>query len=444
MTQLPAPQFQGPMTLGDIFTATFDLFKRRFGLLAALGAIPAVVAGVMVGIFWVAILPKFVGLFTDLFMSWIYTYPTDFSFWTTPTLVASLVHLVALFVVSLVQFRVQAMIAVAASDLTRGGNPTLGELYPRTQGVLPGAIILSLIVTAGIGFGGALPLMMILLIPPSGSNIFVYILMIFAMSLALSILIFYLLARLWYLIPVLALEQKSATETLGRALSLSKNDFWRILGHALLVNVVVSVPVSAVSQFLSLSESPSYDLDAVGPSAAVVVVTSILLPAWYVLAIPFQTTFQTVMYHDQLRRNEQPRQVSPGWSGYQNAPTHPAYQTPPPQNQAPPNQAPPNQAPQNQAPQNHGQPFHHHPGQQGYPTGQSYPGGQMHQPQATTPPPNPAQTRAPGGFGVPPQHTTQTGGGVPGPGPDPSRQSPPPHGFGKPQPPTGNGRPPGQ
>ncbi len=409
-----------PMNLGDVLTSTFNVYKRRFGLFVALGAIPAAATGIMLAIFWIAVFPKILDLFTSMLVSWVYSYPSDFSYWTGSILVSTLVYLTAIFVVSLIQFRVQAMIAVAASDLMQGGNPSFADLYPRTQGVMAGTVTIALLVTGGFAVATFAPLAPLWMASGGGSNYVAMLLAVFAITVGLSLLTFYLLARLWYVIPVLALEQKPAGQTFTQALNLSKNSFWRILGHALLLNFLISIPVSAVSQAMSLTSPLETEMDSGLSHGTMVLLTTIVLPAWYAFALPFQTTFQSVMYADQVQRNSMPQPAAHGGMHLHGGPTQPFHQTPPPTQPGHTGS---------------GQPVTGYPEPQGQTGWHGNPTGQVHQPPVPTPQPGTAPNQTPDAFRSYPHQA-----GPPTESqPDPSFE--PPSGFGEPLPPSGNGRP---
>lgn len=419
MAQVNPPLRPSPMRLGDVFSGTFEVFKRRFGLFLGLGALPVVaimliasVFGiVMFALFAVSLIPLF-GLSGDIQFSDLYG--------MIGVIVAAVVlYLLMLLAIVLVQYRIQAMTVVAASDLAQGGNPTFGELGPRTKGFVGRFLVIALILVGAVGLVAIL-VMVSMFVSLSGGNSGTP--SVAGGVTALAILFaaeiggLYVSIRLWYLIPVIALEPYSGTRALARAWHLSRGSFWRIVGYAVVLGLAIGLPVIVLAGLMGVLVNPAsgrYDETA---SVAASMLSSIITLAWSVLVIPFQMAFQTVMYLDQLRRGGEPLPAVPSLTTPFGGTAYPPYPQPPAQQYpTPPNQAPlgyPETAPQ--------------PGWQAYPpsTPQSFP-----------PPASPPAS--------PPRHAGPPAENTPGPNFEPPRHVQPPDVFGEPQPPSGNGRPPG-
>lgn len=226
----------------------------------------------------------------------------------------------------------------------------------------------------------------------------------------------YVSVRLWYLLPVLALERFSGMQALRRAWQLSGGNFWRILGNILVLGLAVSVPTLIVYVPVMLTTDPSgrpYD-DAASITTSLI--GSLLIMAVSILTGPFQVVFQTLMYLDQLRRVGEPLPIMPPPVVPAGIPAtqYPPYQQQPPASY-PPAQYPPyqQQPPAWQDPNTGGAQPPTHPAPSAHPT-------------------PPTSYPAPGPVGG--------NNGAPSPA-EPPRRPEPPSGFGETQPPEGNGRP---
>lgn len=429
MTSTPTLLPPSPLGLGGVFSTTFEIFKRRFGLFLGLGLLPVLAVGAIATIFVIALTGLFVATLIPLFRDFESVSSSAITGMIVALVFAVLLYMLMLFVMMLVQYRIQAMTVVAASDLTQGRNPMFGELGPRTKGfisrfltvalLLVGAVALISIlifVVAGISFSQQLG---------RGADAAGVITMV-ALIFLLSVGAVYVSVRLWYLLPVLALERFSGMQALRRTWQLSGGNFWRILGHILVLSVAISVPTLAIYVPVTLQTGMSGRPNDDVASILTNLVGSLLIMAVSILTGPFQVSFQTVMYLDQLRRGGEPLPVMP-------PPVAPAQM---PAMQYPPYQQPPTQYPPAPVP--------YDPNQYGTPNSSGgVPQTPASYPQASYPPPSPAGDQN----GAPPRHAAPTQDVSDTNGPDaqspfePPRHASPPNGFGEPLPPSGNGRP---
>jgi hypothetical protein len=119
-------------------------------------------------------------------------------------------------------------------------------------------------------------------------------------------LLVWLWIRVAYLpVPVLMLEPVGAFGAFGRGYRLSRHQFWRIFGIALLTVVitlvaswVLSIPISQLGQLLFLSLGPQY---AVFGIVVVQAITSVLTAAF---VSPFTGAVTSLQYLDQRIRKE--------------------------------------------------------------------------------------------------------------------------------------------
>lgn len=321
----------------------FRAFRQRFGQFVALALIPA---GIMVILMIAASVPLILGIFTsvrELRFSWLIA-------------LGLLLMFAALVVGYLAQIKIQAMITLGTYDVIHQRPSTAGELARRTSGVVGRVLLLVLGVLAAvfvaygllIGISVAVTLGGIAAAARSNSidpgaaigTVVVVYLITFVLMAGLGLFIYYLAVRFLYLLPGLAVENLSAVEALRRSWRLTKGNFLRTLGYILIATVLVSLAgyaVSLLGQLMLLpaasqsSESATYD-----PVAAFLlvlpglIVTMVLSFAVQVLTLPFLTSYITVMYVDQLRRNALPAgyrhggpTMAPGAAHYPQAPQQP-------------------------------------------------------------------------------------------------------------------------
>jgi hypothetical protein len=165
-------------------------------------------------------------------------------------------------------FWLQGALVEAVSDL-RGGNTDLsiGELYQRTQPLLPALIAAGFVAALGIAAG------LVLLVVPG----------------------LILLTRWIFIVPVIVLEKKSAGESFGRSWQLVKGSSWPVLWLILLTILVLAAGSSLISLALfSFSILPHF------------------LSRWIVgtiansLTAPFAALVWTLSYFELVREQVQP------------------------------------------------------------------------------------------------------------------------------------------
>lgn len=131
---------------------------------------------------------------------------------------------------------------------------------------------------------------------------------------ALGFAVFYLAVRFIYFLPALAVEQRAAVAALKRSWQLTRGNVLRTFGYYLIASLLISLASYAVSLIGQLMWLPAISTSSgsygYGPTAQLfevlpgIIVTALLSFGLQVLALPFLTSYVTVMYADQLRRND--------------------------------------------------------------------------------------------------------------------------------------------
>lgn len=351
---MTAPQFDvlrpSPLDLGGVIGGAFKVFRQRFGQFAALALIPT---AIMVVLLISAMVPLAIGIFTSI-------QQLRFS----GLIVLGVVLMFAAVVVGyLAQIKIQAMITLGSYDVIHHRPSTAGDLARRTGGVVGRVLLLVLLALAavfvvyGLIIGIAVAIILGAAAAAAGFNsldpgaaigtaVVAYLVMLLLM-IGLGLLIYYLVVRFLYFLPALAVENLSAVDALKRSWQLTKGNFLRTLGYILVATILVSVAgyaVSLLGQLMLLpAASQSSDTASFDPTAAFLlvlpglIITMVLSFAVQVLTLPFLTSYITVMYVDQLRRNTLPPgyrpqgpPVPPGAAQYYQQPPGPPGQWQPP------------------------------------------------------------------------------------------------------------------
>ena len=203
---------------------------------------------------------------------------------------------------------VSGMIAHVSSAAAVGRKLTMAEAWAATRGkrwrLLGMSFLLGLGVVAVVGIAvGLIAIAALVFDAPLGEVV------LFAALLALMVVVGYL----WFwvriralAVPTLMLEPVGIFGALGRAIRLSRNQFWRLLGLLLLVSLVVGVaggilrlPFSIAGQlFLTTSTHTGYGLLIYLVLTAVgTVISSAVLQ-------PFSAAVSALLYIDQRIRKE--------------------------------------------------------------------------------------------------------------------------------------------
>ncbi|MEL4356625.1 MULTISPECIES: hypothetical protein [unclassified Luteococcus] len=346
---------RSPMGLGDIIGVTWQVLRRRFGLLLGISLVSGLVAGLL------ALLPAIALLTAGVFgaMAAIGSPPDGpplGDFWVLLPLVVICCALIGVIWVW-VWAKFNSMLVAVIDQLARGFQPTWDSATAQAQGTDRRALPL-LWWGAGLGaLAGAIPVGLLLVALESDQwgdgPTTVFALTVLALP-VLSLVMLYPLARLVYLLPVLTLEKMSGWQAVRRAWRLTSGQVGRTLG---LLVVGCGVPYAA-NLALNVARVELQERQALaGLGGLVSLVTAVLgiaLGVWL-------TAWQTVMYLDRVQMGDvTPAQTEAAWPS---APAVTHCLPGPTTAQYPPTQYPPAQYPPAQYPPAQFPPTVPHPGQ---------------------------------------------------------------------------------
>ena len=202
---------------------------------------------------------------------------------------------------------VTGMIAHVSAAAAVGRRLTLGEAWAATRGkrwrLIGLALLLGLAVVLLIG---AYVLLWVAVVVAAGDSIVAIVVWGLLSVPAFLALLVWFWVRLYYLpVPALMLEQVGVLGAVGRAFALTRKQFWRTFGIALLTVIVVGIagnvlafPIGIVGQLVSVAVGSQYTL-------LVLVVTQALsqvVSAAFVT--PFTSAVTSLQYLDQRMRKE--------------------------------------------------------------------------------------------------------------------------------------------
>ena len=314
------------MSLGDIFTATFSVFRRRIGAFLGLTGIQQLVTAVavMVAFFLTALV-----LLPDLLAS---RAPSD----TTIGLAVLSVFggfFIAAVVAGIASLYFDGLMITCANEATQGRFPTMSELRALNRGYVGriiGLYILAMLASLVVVALVSLPMLYSLgglfsIVAEGSSTSQDQSLLAVLGGMGVSFLLLFVLAvgafvigvKLAYVAQVCAVERVSGFTALRRAMSITKGAFWRTLGYLLVfslvagavqqaVSVAMSFVMSAVSPMMSSSSSESAVANLVRSGSFMAMIAAVYAVALLVqvVLVPLRHAFVTVMYGDQLRRQQ--------------------------------------------------------------------------------------------------------------------------------------------
>ena len=322
-----------PMSLGDVFIATFSVFRRRIGAFLGLAALQQLVSLVVLA------LPVILGvalLFPSL-ASFLGTgqVPTASDLGSAALIVIGGVFLAAV-VSGIVALYFDGMIVTCANEATQGRFPTLNEIRTLSKGYVGRILVLYLL--AMLAYLVAVGIVSLPMIFSIGSLITIAVTqsstaqsdaaLAFIGAVGLTIMLMFALivgafligVKVAYVAQVCAVEKLSGFAALRRAWGITKGAFWRTLGYLLVFSLAtgaVQQGISLVTRLVISPTSSAYTSSSAtsSQSAVYAMLGSGMLPMVFgaaygvatliaVLMIPLRHTFVTVMYGDQLRRHE--------------------------------------------------------------------------------------------------------------------------------------------
>ncbi|WP_460766810.1 glycerophosphoryl diester phosphodiesterase membrane domain-containing protein [Mariniluteicoccus flavus] len=382
MTPIRALQ-QRPLDLSRLFSATFAVLGRRFGLLFGLGALAVIPLWLAFGLGSIPLVLGLISLTNGQGTDW-------------GTLGGGTALLVATqFVSALCMARAAAMQCVVVDGCAGGQRVTFAGAWARTRGhvvrlvaflavcFLVGLVLYSIL--GGLMYVANAPFAQTSGPTPEPSPLFV--LPILLSYLVLYVGLIWLGVKLGYLVPAMALEGLTGFAASRRSWTITRGQFWRTLGWTIVISGVASFAYSFVSYFLSLFAIGPIVVASQGAQAGLDTATIYLrtlpwimlalLPQMLLLAlfVAYQQVFVTLMFRDQRHRDEMVAAGIPLTGPY-----GPAYGAPmPPQGYGPQGYGPQGYGPQAYpspyggppAPQNTWEPS----GPQGQPGQGQQPGG---------------------------------------------------------------------
>ncbi len=304
-----APDFPAsPLGVGGTLSTAFNLAKRHLGLwlklaLAALGSALLVLA-VAFGLAFLV-----VGFDRNSFGS---------------ALLFGLIFGVGEFAAILISYRFYGAFYAAVVALSQGRRPTVSSSLQESKGFVLRSLVLFLIIGAlvvvvsltvmfiGVWLAALLANAQV----DADSAAMGIVLLVLAIYFGFLILSIYLQTKLYYLMPVLAVEGIGPIASLGRAWRLTKGEFWRTLGYILLVGLVAMVPVLIFQVVVypigflgfvgaaGLAQQPdsSSQLTGLLLIVLIVAVVSVLYLLLLAFIMLFGNVYRGVMYVDRVRR----------------------------------------------------------------------------------------------------------------------------------------------
>ncbi len=288
-----------PLNLGDMYDAAFRII--RFNPRATVGSSVLVAAVSMaVPVLVTAVLTALVDLSAaqsgdDL---------------TTAELLGYLGSIGSLFLGTLLQsigsILVTGMVAHVTAAAAIGRRLSLGEAWAATRGsrwrLVGLTLLLGLMVAGGLLAYGVLWLLVVVVAPTWAIVLFGVLTVP-----AFVVLSCWFWIRVYYLpVPALMLERSGVLAAVGRGFRLTRRQFWRTFGIALLTVVVAGIAGSMLAAPFSIGAQvlPLAMADSRYVVLAVVVLTAIGTVVQTAFVTPFTSAVTSVQYLDQRIRKE--------------------------------------------------------------------------------------------------------------------------------------------
>jgi hypothetical protein len=288
-----------PLGLGDMYDAAFRII--RFNPKATVGS---------------AVLVATVAWLVPVIVTALLSLTLDLSLDATSTasdadlvgMVGSIGSLgIGVLLVAFGTILVTGMIAHVTAAAAVGRRLTLGEAWAATRGKRWRLIALALLLgLCTLLLIGAYVLLWVAVVVASGDNVLPVVLWGLLSAPAFLAVLVWFWVRVYYLpVPALMLEPVGIFGALARGFALTRKQFWRTFGIALLTLLVVNIassflglPIGVIGQLAGVAVGPRYTL-------LVVVVTQALsqvVAAAFVT--PFTSAVTSLQYLDQRMRKE--------------------------------------------------------------------------------------------------------------------------------------------
>lgn len=297
-----------PLDISGLFAGAFEALKRGFGMFLLVVLFPSllliavlVAVGVIGGGAFAASTSNNAG---------------------NALLLVGVLLFVGFILVWLAQLKSYAMMSQGAYEIAQGQRPDFGGLMSRTKGFLPRFLPLILL---GVGILIALYIVFgvvifgIIAAAASSSDSSAAIgaaFGVFALVLLIGVpLAVFLSIKLLYVVPACTIEQLSGMDALKRSWNLTKGQFWRTFGYAILPQLAVGAVLWVLSLVTSAFTAGAGTLQP-GASATQtaayfaalipgLIVSLVLQIAVQLFTTPFLQSYLTYMFIDQVRRSEQ-------------------------------------------------------------------------------------------------------------------------------------------
>lgn len=304
----PTPQDPAliPLSIGEVFSSSFAIYRKNFAQFVLVGLIPTV-AGVVVTL---AVAAAALAIAIPWLLSMNGPEPGGYGLGAVGLGLLGLA-LVAGSVLALVAWYVSAgMISLGVVQVNRGQLPTVRSLWhdtpglsARSLGLLGLYVVLGLVLATAIGLVTALTLRL---------DAWWLLLALVVVVVGLAVL---MQARLGLLLQVLGIEGRGPLASVGNCWRLTAGNGARIFLALFLVQFVVNAALNVVSSvalaltgsldpLLAAADSYQDVLRALGIAAPGLVLGTMLTTLAGVVAAPFVPIFSAVLYVDQLRRKQ--------------------------------------------------------------------------------------------------------------------------------------------
>ena len=313
------------MSLGDVFTTTFSVFRRRIGAFLALTVLQQLVMLVAIAVpFVLSLIVMLPGLAANGTL-------------TESTVVEALLvvaggFFLAVLVAGIVSLYFDGLMVVCANEALQGRFPTITELRALSKGYvgrIVGLYLLAMLAYLVSGALVALPMIFSFVAflaaalndssSSSGTETGLALLGGLAVTFILLVVVlagaFVISVKVVYVAQVCAVERLSGIAALRRAWGLTKGAFWRTLGYLFVFSLIagaaqqaVSVAMNAfvpvMSPSVSSASSQSAVLNMLRSGTFILMVTAVAAVSLIIqlVIVPLRHTFVTVMYGDQIRR----------------------------------------------------------------------------------------------------------------------------------------------
>lgn len=295
------------MEVGDVFSGTFAILKRRFGTFLGISAAATLLPTVL---FMLGLVPF--GMYMASLGRGRNPDPGPLAGMVLGGLALALMMM-------LIQLKSQAMLSQGAYETAQGYAPTIRSLLTSTRGFLPRMVpavlgIGAIAIVVYIGFV-AMVVGLVTTAASSGRNGgFTSGLVAFLLLMVFFFGLLWIGVKLIYWLNAATIEQRTGFDALSRSWDLIRGAFWRTFGFYLLATLLgwaITFPVSLLTNTLtssmirggnwSMERDPVMGLLALGPVLLIVIGVQFVVT---MLVVPFMSTYVTVMFLDQVRRKE--------------------------------------------------------------------------------------------------------------------------------------------